>query len=417
MELDESDDEIVQETDNGNIFEELPLIPLDGEPKEGIKWKLPQLYKSDKKGNKRFWEVGFDGKYLRTRFGRHGNGFKTADSATEIEPKVKRDLLSQSLLEGTQKFRMQMRKDFVEDLDAAHQSTEPTLAHTYEDDKIFEEGSWGIEIKFDGIRARAKLRSDGSSDKCLFTSRNKKDFEYLGTELEEAAAKLLKALGPEAKELDGELYIHGKSFQKIASAVRRSKTKSEKVGNVRYFIYDFIPVDDTDLTYAERNQMLLDAFDSIYDSPCYLENGALYYQKLVIVRYIPVSSHEDVMYYLSEFESMNFEGAMLRRLDQKGYEHGRSNGLLKVKSFDDAEAIVVGVKEGKGKMKGKAIFELEGDECGRFFAAMATTMEEREYFFKNPESIIGKRVTYKHQKFTKDGKPRFPVALYVRDYE
>ena len=56
-------------------FEDLPEINYDENPEfegEDIAWRFPRLYKKNKKGDVIFWEIGFDGKYLRTRAGKHG---------------------------------------------------------------------------------------------------------------------------------------------------------------------------------------------------------------------------------------------------------------------------------------------------------------------------------------------------------
>lgn len=45
------------------------------------------------------------------------------------------------------------------------------------------------------------------------------------------------------------------------------------------------------------------------------------------------------------------EGVMLRKPDSK-YEQRRSDKLLKVKKFEDAEATVTGVEKGKGRLAG-----------------------------------------------------------------
>jgi DNA ligase-1 len=45
------------------------------------------------------------------------------------------------------------------------------------------------------------------------------------------------------------------------------------------------------------------------------------------------------------------EGVMLRKPDSV-YEHKRSNKLLKVKKFEDAEATIIGHEKGTGRLTG-----------------------------------------------------------------
>ncbi len=60
----------------------------------------------------------------------------------------------------------------------------------------------------------------------------------------------------------------------------------------------------------------------------------------------------DLREELARVEALGGEGLMARRPRSK-YEAGRSNTLLKVKTFHDAEARVVGHAPGAGKHKGR----------------------------------------------------------------
>lgn len=55
---------------------------------------------------------------------------------------------------------------------------------------------------------------------------------------------------------------------------------------------------------------------------------------------------------LKRIEKMNGEGVMLRK-PKSLYVAGRSSTLLKVKSFNDAEAVVLAYEPGKGKHTGR----------------------------------------------------------------
>src|SRR5204862_99399 len=55
---------------------------------------------------------------------------------------------------------------------------------------------------------------------------------------------------------------------------------------------------------------------------------------------------------LARIEALGGEGLMLRQPGSK-YHAGRSASLLKIKSFHDAEARVVGHEPGKGRHKGR----------------------------------------------------------------
>ena len=110
-----------------------------------------------------------------------------------------------------------------------------------------------------------------------------------------------------------------------------------------------------------------------------------------------------------------YEGAIIRPKAGK-YEYGfRSNTLLKVKTFSDAEFEVVNVIEGKGKFEGKACFICKNDLTdSTLVCTIATTMEEKAQQFQNKEKYIGKKLTVKFFGRTDEQIPRFPTGKAFR---
>jgi hypothetical protein len=93
------------------------------------------------------------------------------------------------------------------------------------------------------------------------------------------------------------------------------------------------------------------------------------------------------------------------------YEVGRSHTLLKVKSFHDAEARVVGHLPGAGKHKGRlGALECEMPDGTRFSVGTGLSDDER----RSPPPI-GAIVTYRYQELSNDGVPRFPSYVGTRD--
>ena len=92
------------------------------------------------------------------------------------------------------------------------------------------------------------------------------------------------------------------------------------------------------------------------------------------------------------------------------YEGRRSGTLLKVKTLDDAEAVVIGYKPGKGKFEGMVGSLRVRSEDGREFSVgSGLTVELR----RNPPEV-GAVVTYRYRGLTKNGLPRFPTFWRVR---
>ena len=100
---------------------------------------------------------------------------------------------------------------------------------------------------------------------------------------------------------------------------------------------------------------------------------------------------------------------MLRKFGSL-YEGKRSSTLLKVKTFCDDEAVVVGYEKGKGKYIGKiGALKVRNGNGKEFKLGSGLSDMDRD----NPPDI-GSRVTYKYQELSNDGIPRFPTYLRKR---
>jgi DNA ligase-1 len=112
---------------------------------------------------------------------------------------------------------------------------------------------------------------------------------------------------------------------------------------------------------------------------------------------------------LRRVEGLGGEGLMLRKPGSK-YEIGRSTSLLKVKTFHDAEARVIGHAPGAGKHKGKLgalICELPGGI--KFNVGTGLSDDER-----GRPPAIGAVITFRYQELSEDGVPRFPSYVGER---
>ena len=100
---------------------------------------------------------------------------------------------------------------------------------------------------------------------------------------------------------------------------------------------------------------------------------------------------------------------MLRRPGSR-YESGRSQTLLKVKSFHDAEARVLQHQEGSGRHKGRlGALLVELEDGTKFAVGTGFSDAERE----NPPAI-GSLITFRYQELSDGGVPRFPSFVGVR---
>jgi DNA ligase-1 len=111
---------------------------------------------------------------------------------------------------------------------------------------------------------------------------------------------------------------------------------------------------------------------------------------------------------LERVESLGGEGLMLRQPGSR-YEVGRSVSLLKVKTFHDAEAVVVDHVAGKGRHKGRlgalVVRKADGTE---FSVGTGFSDKQRE---APPE--VGSTITFRYQELSDAGVPRFPSFVRV----
>jgi hypothetical protein len=91
------------------------------------------------------------------------------------------------------------------------------------------------------------------------------------------------------------------------------------------------------------------------------------------------------------------------------YEHKRSTTLLKVKTFYDEEALVIGHKASKSLTGMVGALECELPNGKRFDVGSGLNFDQRR---KPPK--IGSVITFKFQELSNNGHPRFPTFLRVR---
>jgi DNA ligase-1 len=261
---------------------------------------------------------------------------------------------------------------------AATDEGEPTpppllLAHSWENDVDLT--GWWMSEKLDGVRAYW----DGTR----FLSR-------LGNAYR-APAWFTKGLP--STPLDGELWVGRKKFQRCVSIVRR-QDESDDWHEVSYLVFDAPAMSEK---FEDRMQYLA-AYMTEHQPP------KARHLEQVVCRGTAHMKEE-----LARVEGLGGEGVMMRRPGSR-YEVGRSYSLLKVKSFHDAEAIVVGHQAGAGKHKGRLGALLVAMPDGTRFA-VGTGLTDAE---RTSPPAVGQIITYRYQELSDGGVPRFPSYVGVR---
>ncbi len=258
------------------------------------------------------------------------------------------------------------------------------LAKKYEADKHNPTG-WYVSEKLDGTRAYWDPK------KRMFFSRNGLEFKVPAFFIE----------GVPDIPLDGEIWHSRRSFEKTGT-IRHDVPIEEDWKGLVYMVFD---APEHKGTYEERLEVLRTLFTDKKDV-----EGNKYFK--LLDTWI-CKGHDDLMADLEKYTGGGAEGLMIRKPGSL-YEKKKSNTLLKVKSFDDEEAVVIGHKDGKNRLKGLVGALIVQNDKGTFNVGTGFSDEQRK-----PENApkIGSTITFKYWDVTKNGIPRFPVFMRVRIQE
>ena len=194
--------------------------------------------------------------------------------------------------------------------------------------------------------------------------------------------------------LDGELWAGRGQFAAVQSAVAQSTAPDAAWRPLRYMVFD-LPSHSG--PFSARYQALQRMV------------GHLQQPWVQAVPQWRVDSHATLQRQLRDRVAAGAEGLMLRR-DDAPYRAGRSDDLVKLKPFDDAEAVVVAHLPGKGKYTGMTgALQVQMPTGQRFRLGSGLSDAER----RNPPPI-GSTVTYRYQGLHASGLPRFARYWRVR---
>jgi len=294
----------------------------------------------------------------------------------EVASRTKRKLDS-----GYKEFREQAISEVG--LDASG-NLRPMLAHKYDQKKIDWDRAF-MQIKYDGHR-------------CLIEIKNGVARAYSRKGLPITTMDhILESLHGinEDMILDGELYIHGKALQEIASYVKKKRPESAQV---QYIVYDIV---DQASAFSDRFNRLGFLFDTKL-------SGAL---NIDLAPTHKVNSHQECMKLFHEFRENGYEGGIVR-ISKDGYDVGkRSRQVLKVKQFHDAEFTIIDVEE---SADGWGVLVCKTSDNTVFRCTAPGTHAQKTEILKNKKNYIGRDVTVEFSHLTNDGVPFHPVATRFR---
>jgi DNA ligase-1 len=289
------------------------------------------------------------------------------------------------------------------------------LAKNYDDyiKKVdFKKDQWYSSRKLDGIRLITIIENGNIS---FYSRTGNQNYNLNVLENEIRKYNIQNDL-----VLDGELCIvdeqGNENFKGIQSLFTR---KDYQIQNPVYMIFDLIRINDFYKTSGEESfsqrQHNLENFINIFSQSKYIKKVE---QKII-------NSLEELKKEKEAAVNQGWEGLILRK--NIGYEGKRTNALLKVKNFLDAEFTVKALEYGPYRIIDSktglektietltnVIIEYKGNHVS---VGSGFSLEQRAYFYINPGELVGSEITVQYFEETKDknGKPslRFPTVKAV----
>lgn len=281
----------------------------------------------------------------------------------------------------------------------------------------FQKDMWLASRKLDGCRCITIIDHQGD---IRFFSRQGKEFFTLDN-----IGGQLQRLGMQNTVFDGEMCIvdsmGNENFKAITKEITR---KNHTIQNPRYKVFDMMTLDEfkarhTDRKFLDRYKELLD-WELTYnqDRPEYC--GA---QLIQVVEMVVIENKLQFQERFNEAQAKGWEGLVIRKNDTTICK--RSDSMLKVKAFKDAEYVVEDVEFGPFRVikDGKEVEEEVMTNAyithkgNRVSVGSGWSLEQRRQYKEHPEELIGKTITVQYFEETtdKDGNIslRFPTCKFV----
>lgn len=196
------------------------------------------------------------------------------------------------------------------------------------------------------------------------------------------------------RAMDGELWAGYGNFSQASAIIRSAQPNDSSWQRISYRVFD---LPDHKGTFDQRVPLIQQRVKAI-NQPW-----------VIAIKQFHVASKEALFRQLNEVVAKGGEGLVLHRGDTL-YRAGRGVGLLKLKPYQDAEAIVIGLNPGNGRLEGKmGSLRVRTQNQRVFSIGTGFTDAERA----NPPPI-GSWITFRFNGRTATGLPRFARFLRRR---
>lgn len=349
-----------------------------------------QLFKKDTKGVMRYLKVWNEGSLIFNESGQVGTPNPIVHKK-EAKPK---NIGKSNETTSEQQAESEVKSFITKKLDEGYSLTQteaenstlvlPMLAQ--ELTKNIKKVDWSSAYaspKLDGMRCLVFIKED----EIILMSRKGKKIENM-FHIEKGFEKWREGGLVQVGDIfDGELYVHGESFQSNMSYVKRyQKGLSERI---KFNCYDFVSKSSYNYRYNIISSLEGNNFFSVVES-------------------YPCENMDQVREHHKNFLSKGYEGTMVRH-SGVGYEvDKRSYSLLKFKDFIDIQAEILDVIPAEQRPDwGIPVFN-------GFKAGVRMTHEQRQHLLSHKEEYIGKTAEIRFFEYTDEGVPRFPIMVGIR---
>jgi DNA ligase-1 len=362
--------------------------------------KPQTLYRKGKAGQMIQWTIWTDGPEIFTEYGQVGGKMQVATKIAKgknIGRSNETSPADQAEKEARAMHKKRLDEKYSYSTEAARDPVFlPMLAHDFEKRKKKVVYPADVQPKLDGFRCMAKW--EGST--VVLRTRSGKEVRV--PHIEADLAKFL----PDDKVADGEIYLHGATFQTVSRLIKKYRPGETEA--LQLWIYDMFDPDELEAPWRSRRALLECTFAEVQR----VEVPALVY-----VGHLFVTEEREVYIAQESWLKEGYEGGVLRQLDG-GYNLGhRSHDLLKIKKFVDEEFTIVGHESGRGKFSDCVIWICKTPDGQKFSVVPKGTLVQKRAWFDEAQSHYGKLLKVKYFEKSEAGVPRFPVGLGFRDKE
>ena len=194
--------------------------------------------------------------------------------------------------------------------------------------------------------------------------------------------------------IEGELWGGRGTFEQTLSVIQRNHPDSDWL-MLKFAIFD---VPAAEGGFNQRIAVAQQWFD---------ENPSIY---AFVIDQVKVDGPQQIQRELARIEGLGGEGLIVRKANAL-YVSGRNRTILKVKSYNDAEATVVAHLAGKGRnanRMGALLVKLHNGVRFRLGSGFSDAQRD------DPPKI-GAVITFKYYGYYKSGVPKFPSFLRIRN--